>query len=329
MDYAISITNKCNLKCTYCYERKLNTELGNIDDETADNIIRFISRRNDAGVIFLFGGEPLLYKNLIRKFVNSLTANLFVITTNGMLLEEEFIKWCMKNNVRINLSHDGADCSARGIKAEDLNEKLKLLLKYQPDTLIQLVYTEKTLRKLSENVMYLKKIGVRKISLAMDSFTNPADPDSFGDLLKEEWDKVASIEDMYIRELEEKKKRIEGRKKSLCLMCRKKMYINWDGKIYPCTQFQNLPDFYCGDVVNGLDYYKALESHPDYSSLSRRCEGCEISEYCNNSCACRKMSSTGTLSDISEAACLEEQVLILTVLEQMQKNNKVPYVSAE
>ena len=89
MDYAISITNKCNLKCTYCYERKLNTELGNIDDETADNIIRFISRRNDAGVIFLFGGEPLLYKNLIRKFVNSLTANLFVITTNGMLLEEE------------------------------------------------------------------------------------------------------------------------------------------------------------------------------------------------------------------------------------------------
>jgi hypothetical protein len=33
------------------------------------------------------------------------------------------------------------------------------------------------------------------------------------------------------------------------------------------------------------------------------------------------MSTTGTLTDISEAACLEEQVLILTALEIINKEN--------
>lgn len=33
MEYTVSITNKCNLKCTYCYERHLNTEYGCIDEK--------------------------------------------------------------------------------------------------------------------------------------------------------------------------------------------------------------------------------------------------------------------------------------------------------
>ncbi|MBQ8435776.1 MAG: radical SAM protein [Oscillospiraceae bacterium] len=62
MDYTISITNKCNLKCSYCYERHLNTEYGHINDETMRKISEFINSRVDAGTVYLFGGEPLLYK---------------------------------------------------------------------------------------------------------------------------------------------------------------------------------------------------------------------------------------------------------------------------
>ena len=61
-------------------------------------------------------------------------------------------------------------------------------------------------------------------------------------------------------------------------------------------------------------------AHPDYSSMAERCDGCEIAEYCRNSCACRKMGTAGTLKDISEAACMEEQVLILTALETLEKS---------
>ena len=148
MDYTISITNKCNLKCSYCYERHLNTEYGCIDTETRDKIADFIKRRDDAGTVYLFGGEPLLYKDTVKYYCENIKAREFVITTNGTLLDEDFIKWCADRKVIINMSHDGKECTDRGVDTELLDANLRLLLKYQPETLVRLVYTEQTMPEL-------------------------------------------------------------------------------------------------------------------------------------------------------------------------------------
>lgn len=322
MEYTISITNKCNLRCSYCYERNLNTEYGNLDEETADKIIRFINKRGDAGTVYLFGGEPLLYKDLVKKFIENIKADPFVITTNGTLLDEDFIKWCAERKVIINMSHDGSKCSERGADRELLDKNLKLLLKYQPDTLVQLVYTKENLKDLYNNIMYLKNLGVKKVSAAMDSNLVPDDPDTFGDELRDQWKKISETEDLYVYELAVKKKSIKENKKGTCEICKKKVFINWDGKFYPCVQFQNRSGFQCGDLVSGITAAAARMAHPDYSIMAERCDGCEIAEYCRNSCACRKMGTTGTLRDISEAACMEEQVQILTALEMIAKENE-------
>lgn len=321
MDYTISITNKCNLRCSYCYERHLNTEYGSLSDEIRDKIADFVNSNGDAGTVFLFGGEPLLYKDTVKYYCEKLTAKEIVITTNGTLLDEDFIKWCAEHNVIINMSHDGADCTGRGVDTDLLDANLRLLLKYQPETLVQLVYTKETLPKLYDNILYLKALGVKKVSAAMDSFLTVDDPDSFGDMLREQWEKAAGIEDMFIYELAVKKKNIREKRRSLCEICRKKIFINWDGSFYPCVQFQNIPEYRCGDVFTGIQAEAARRAHPDYSMVSERCKGCEIAAYCRNSCACRKMATTGTVRDISEAACMEEQVHILTALEMLSKEN--------
>lgn len=321
MDYTISITNRCNLKCSYCYERHLNTEYGCINGETLHSITDFVNRRGDAGIVYLFGGEPLLYKETVKYFCENLKARQFVITTNGTLLDEDLIKWCAERKVIINMSHDGSVCAERGADTAVLDANLKLLLKHQPETLVQLVYTKETLPGLYDNILYLQNLGVKKVSAAMDAFLVPDDPDSFGDLLREQWMKISRIKDLFVYELAMKKKTIKENKRSSCELCKKKMFINWDGKIYPCIQFQNKRDFQCGDVIAGIQIEKTRSAHPDYSMVSERCEGCEISEYCRNSCACRKMGTTGTLRNISEAACLEEQVHILTALEIISKEN--------
>lgn len=321
MDYTISITNRCNLKCSYCYESRLNTKYGSISDDTMHRITEFINRRGDAGTVYLFGGEPLLYKNTVKYFCENLNARQFVITTNGTLLDEAFVKWCAEKKVIINMSHDGSECAERAVDTALLDANLKLLLKYQPETLVQLVYTKQTLPYLYDNVVYLKNLGVKKVSAAMDAFLVPDDPDSFGDLLREQWKKISQIQDLFVYELAVKKKTIKEAKRSTCEICKKKIFINWDGKFYPCIQFQNKQEYLCGDVYVGIEAEKAKAEHPDYSMMSERCEGCEISEYCRNSCACRKMGTTGTVRNISEAACLEEQVHILTALEILSKEN--------
>ena len=322
VDYTISLTNKCNLRCSYCYERHLNTTYGSITPEIMHRITDFINERSDAHTVYLFGGEPLLYKDEVQFFCENVKAARFVITTNGTLLDEPFIAWCTgRGNVIINMSHDGAECDERGADREMLDANLKLLLRYQPNTLVQLVYTEHSLPMLYDNIQYLKQLGVKKVSAAMDAFLVPEDPDSFGDLLREQWKKVAGIPELFIYELESKKKHIRERSPSTCEICKRKLFINWDGQFYPCVQFQNRPEFRCGDLTAGIQAEKARQTHPDYSMRSERCEGCEIAEYCRNSCACRKMATTGTVRDISEAACLEEQVHILTALEQIANEN--------
>ena len=322
MDYTISITNKCNLKCSYCYERHLNTEYGCITDEMRDKIEEYIKKQGNAETVYLFGGEPLLYKDTVKYYCENIDAEQIVITTNGTLLDEEFIKWCMdRKNVVINMSHDGKECTERGVDTAGLDANLKILLKYQPETLVQLVYTEQTLPKLYDNIMYLKGLGVKKVSATMDAFLMPEDLDSFGDIMREQWRKIGEIKDLFMYELTAKKNSIKEHKPSTCEICRKKVFINWDGKFYPCVQFQNIAEYRCGDVFVGIEAEKARKAHPDYSMLSERCKGCEIAMYCRNSCACRKMATTGTVRDISEAACMEEQVQILTALEILSKEN--------
>lgn len=321
MDYTISITNKCNLRCSYCYERHLNTEYGHISDEVMVQIAEFINRQGNAGTVYLFGGEPLLYKETVKFYCEKINAKQFVITTNGTLLDEDFIKWCADRKVIINMSHDGIKCTERGVDTSLLDENLKILLRYQPETLVQLVYTEQTLPELYNNIMYLKNLGVKKVSAAMDAFLMPEEPDRFGDILREQWRKIAEIPDLFVYELAVKKKTIKNNTPSTCEICKKKIYINWDGNFYPCIQFQNIPEYRCGDISVGIEAEKVRMAHPDYSMVSERCDGCEIAEYCRNSCACRKMATTGTVRDISEAACMEEQVHILTALELISKEN--------
>lgn len=321
MDYTISITNKCNLRCSYCYERHLNTEYGHISDEVMVQIAEFINRQGNAGTVYLFGGEPLLYKETVKFYCENINAKQFVITTNGTLLDEDFIKWCADRKVIINMSHDGIKCTERGVDTSLLDENLKILLRYQPETLVQLVYTEQTLPELYNNIMYLKNLGVKKVSAAMDAFLMPEEPDRFGDILREQWRKIAEIPDLFVYELAVKKKTIKNNTPSTCEICKKKIYINWDGNFYPCIQFQNIPEYRCGDISVGIEAEKVRMAHPDYSMVSERCDGCEIAEYCRNSCACRKMATTGTVRDISEAACMEEQVHILTALELISKEN--------
>ncbi len=322
MDYTISITNKCNLRCSYCYERHLNTEYGHISDEVMVQIAEFINRQGNAGTVYLFGGEPLLYKETVKFYCENINAKQFVITTNGTLLDEDFIKWCADRKVIINMSHDGIKCTERGVDTSLLDENLKILLRYQPETLVQLVYTEQTLPELYNNIMYLKNLGVKKVSAAMDAFLMPEEPDRFGDILREQWRKIAEIPDLFVYELAVKKKTIKNNTPSTCEICKKKIYINWDGNFYPCIQFQNIPEYRCGDISVGIEAEKVRMAHPDYSMVSKRCDGCEIAEYCRNSCACRKMATTGTVRDISEAACMEEQVHILTALEIISKENR-------
>jgi uncharacterized protein len=108
----IAPTLDCNFSCPYCFENK---RVGSMSDNMIDRIVNFIlSYKNiDSIILTWFGGEPLLYPNIIEEIYNRITNStkkLLIqnIITNGYFLNEQNLKLLNRCNIKsIQLSIDG------------------------------------------------------------------------------------------------------------------------------------------------------------------------------------------------------------------------------
>ena len=126
MALIIVLTGQCNLRCKYCVygehypDEVFYDDIKDMSFDTArkaiDEYVEFYKDKVAHGYfkipsIFFYGGEPLLKKKLIKRIVEytkliEFKCN-FYMTTNGVLLDEEFSEFCVDNNFTITFSLDG------------------------------------------------------------------------------------------------------------------------------------------------------------------------------------------------------------------------------
>jgi uncharacterized protein len=114
MELWICMTNTCNFKCTYCFEK--NTPVF-LNESIIKKIITFIQKHQQVRylLIHLYGGEPLLnldgifqLKNEIEKLTNITTK--YDIVTNGYLLSiETFDKLLTIKDLKFQITLDGLE----------------------------------------------------------------------------------------------------------------------------------------------------------------------------------------------------------------------------
>jgi cyclic pyranopterin phosphate synthase len=109
-DLRISVTDRCNLRCTYCMQEQGMTFLPRSTLLTFDEIVRVASVARQLGVasIRLTGGEPLVRKDL-SDLVSRLSAIGFddlALTTNAMLLADQAHALAAAGLQRVNVSCD-------------------------------------------------------------------------------------------------------------------------------------------------------------------------------------------------------------------------------
>ncbi|MCL2073019.1 MAG: SPASM domain-containing protein [Marinilabiliaceae bacterium] len=117
----IAPTLECNFSCPYCFETK---EKGKMDESTIDNIIRFVKHQKylESISITWFGGEPLLYPDIIETITERLetVCRLPVrgkIITNGYFLDKkniELLERCKVNEIQLTI--DGLNETHNKIK---------------------------------------------------------------------------------------------------------------------------------------------------------------------------------------------------------------------
>ena len=139
-DLRISVTDRCNFRCTYCMPKEVfNSEykyLRRDDLLTFEEITRITTIFASLGVrkLRLTGGEPLLRKNLsslIKKLSKIKDIEDISLTTNGVLLSKELaIQLKDAGLQRITISLDTLD-----------NETFKLIsdVKFNVDVVLQAI----------------------------------------------------------------------------------------------------------------------------------------------------------------------------------------------
>jgi MoaA/NifB/PqqE/SkfB family radical SAM enzyme len=88
----IEVTGKCNLQCTYCYNKLGNNTQLNI---STDSLIKILDEAKNIGVfdINFCGGEPFVHKDFMRHIQAAVDMGFDItINTNGTLITQKIAK---------------------------------------------------------------------------------------------------------------------------------------------------------------------------------------------------------------------------------------------
>jgi uncharacterized protein len=312
--------------------------------EIIDKSIEFSTKEFDSNIgIIFFGGEPLLKKDLIKYTINKCKSieqqenhriNFhFKVTTNGLLIDYDFLKYSRMSGLNIGLSIDGIQ------KAHDFNrifrngegsfecldKNVDKLLEFQPYVNALMVVSPENVEHYSKSVQYLINRGFRYIIASLNYAGNWNE--SHLSELKKQYKEIAKL---YIKWTMEQRKfyfspfemklatHIRGNIDNCytCQLSKKQISIGPDGLIYPCVQFVkdgvSNKEFSIGDIWKGFNdkretlFKKSVEQKVE-------CEKCVYNTRCYNTCSCLNWQTTGYINTVSPLLCETERILISIV----------------
>lgn len=332
MNLTLHLTTNCNMNCSYCYNKKNNysTEM---DFEISRKAIELaISKTTDSEISVTFvGGEPLLKMTMIRdivEFCKNIKSHVFLfsILTNGLLLDEEFLRFSVKNHISISLSLDGTEPAHnmfRKIGSNDswilVMDKFKLLTSHIPDSMILITLNPETVPFLSESIKYLVKQKAKAISVSLNymvkwnSKTLESLQIQLANIAQFYQNSLASGNTFYLNLFDSRiSTLINGFcHKGRCAAGYNHLSIAPDGGLFPCIAFVEPNGFYqIGELTNGPNMTRWEEINSLNQPDMQECQDCAIQDRCFNWCACSNYLGTGRGNSISPTLCSVEKMLV-------------------
>lgn len=330
MNFTLHLTEGCNLACTYCPNPKSKKRMSEETLYAACELA--FSRGKSAGFCF-FGGEPLLEKELIYKALDrceqlAAEKNMktsFRMTTNGTLLDPDFIRRAKSVGMVIGISFDGLaqDNTRKFVSGEGtlsvVSEKAKLLLSEMPNSYAMMTVAPSAVPQYLDSVKYLYDLGFRRViaTVAYGPKVHWTDDDM--QPLREQLESLAKFysdilitgERFYFSPFDSKIGDCIKDKNpdDHCHLGFRQMPIDTDGKIYPCTQFIGDPDWCVGSVFDGIDTNKQIEISRR-ATVPQECMECALNKRCTNACGCTNRLETGDENKVSPFQCNYQQMLI-------------------
>lgn len=339
----LHVSHDCNMRCAYCFasEGSFHGEKVLMDAETGKKAFDFLIEnsgdRKHLEVDF-FGGEPLMNLDVVKELVEYARGReeetgkkfRFTMTTNGLLLDEDNMKYINETMSNIVLSLDGRqETNDRMRKTvnnqgtyEHIIDKIKRMVEIRGnrDHYVRGTFTRENL-DFSKDVMDLAEQGFHSISVE----PVVAPPEESYALTHEDVDELLQeYENLALSYLEKIKegnsfsffhfnidlhggpcayKRVSG-----CGAGTDYISVTPGGDIYPCHQFVGLEEFKLGDLEHGIvreDIRKEFEK----VNLADKpaCRDCWAKYYCGGGCFANAYHSNKDISIPYELGCILEK----------------------
>ena len=251
------LTTRCNLSCAYCPQRRGPPR--DMDAATLEAGVRLVAASGHARPrLVLFGGEPLLAKELVRKALTLLAARArpglapdVRVVTNGLLLDEATIALLDETGVTIELSCDGLGAAQerRGAgSGAALRALLSRLGRSRPGFLAERLVARVTVDSgnvaaLGRSAAELLAAGVREIRAAPVNTPDPGWSEAKADLLDRALEEIAALPpnesgDSVFAPLRAAASRRKPFDAPACsLGARDVVFVDVDGRVSPCGAF--------------------------------------------------------------------------------------------
>lgn len=339
----LHVAHDCNLRCKYCFAAQGNFhgERLLMDEETGkkafDFLIEHSGKRRNLEVDF-FGGEPLMNFELVKTLVDygreleeKYDKNFrFTITTNGVLLDDEKIKYINENMDNVVLSLDGR---------KEVNDRMRptvngkgsydtIVPKFQKlveergdkDYYIRGTFTNENL-DFSKDLQEYFDAGFRKTSLepvVTDEREEYAIREEHLEKVLKEYEKMSKLY------MDLRKKDPDflffhfmiDLDQGPCLVKRsigcgagsEYIAVTPEGDIYPCHQFVGEKEFILGNVKTGeFDVEKGEPFRNSNVFTKEDCRSCWAKYYCSGGCHANAYYANGTILKPYRLGCEMEK----------------------
>jgi uncharacterized protein len=337
MKFTVCLTQRCNLRCSYCYVGKREATMS---PDIARCVVDWIFHWPSDGEVVeigLFGGEPLLELPTVKRLVDLIESHpafqsdrvAISLVSNGTIFSDKIARFLTEHGVRYCLSFDGPPQVqdrfrrfADGSPSSSLVEQnARAAMAAFGNVPVNAVYRPETFRHLPTVVNYLSEVGFRQIYLNPDLSARWTKADA--DDLPTTYAEVArAYVRYYMRGDPHFISFIDGKITVLlrggyqpierCRMGVGEFAFTPDGGIYPCERLIGCgtdPAHRLGDVFSGLTA-RACPGATDAGS-QEECRNCGLSDYCMHWCGCSNFFSTGAYERVGAFLCASERAAIV------------------
>lgn len=289
---SLSITERCNLNCIYCFEKSKSNKVLNFENAISiiDRELNADDNFNSVAIDFM-GGEPFLEFDLIRNICEYYWGKptnrpiLFFTTTNGTMVKGSIKEWLEKNHMRFScaLSLDGMKTSHNKNRCNSFDEiDIPFFLSMWPTQKVKAIVSMLTISDLCDNVIFLHQLGFTRIEIKL-AYGFDWSNDDLCSKYKNELEKLL---DFYteasdyipcsLLNLDLKKLLVKDEIVKWCNAGIKTISYDMDGNRYPCRYFQDLRK--TGNLSDeemwAINYAEIQES------LEAPCRNCIIRNVC-------------------------------------------------